>query len=109
VRDKVPSSDAACAPLNSTVRPVDRVYVLQHSHSPTPDNDEVKLIGVYRTRAAAEAAVARLRDQPGFRDFPRIVTDDPETDEGFHITEQVLDRDSWVDGYITWAEALEGK
>ena len=88
---------------------MDTVYVLEHSHSPTPDNDEVKLIGVYRTRAAAEAAVARLRDQPGFRDFPRIVEPDTDIDEGFHINELVLDQDSWVGGYITWAEALEEK
>ena len=85
------------------------VFVLQHSHSPTPDDDEVKLIGVYRTRAAAEATVAKLRDMPGFRNHPRIVDTASEGDEGFHIDEYQLDQDHWVDGFITWADALERK
>jgi len=93
-------------------QPVDHmnsVFVLQHLHSPTPDSEEVKLIGVYRSREAAEGAVARLRDQQGFRSFPHIVEAGSESDQGFHITEQVLDRDGWVSGFISWAEAFEGK
>ncbi len=83
------------------------VFVLQHSHSPTPDHDEVKLVGVYATRAAAEAAVERLCALPGFRNYPRIVDHDSDNVEGFHIDEYQLDRDNWTEGFITWAEASE--
>jgi hypothetical protein len=31
---------------------------------------DAALIGVYTTRENAEAALARVRDQPGFRDYP---------------------------------------
>jgi len=85
------------------------VFVLQHLHSPTPDDEEVKLIGVYRTREAAEAAVARLKELPGFRNHPHIVDESSKSDEGFHLNEHQLDRDSWTEGFISWAEAFEGK
>jgi hypothetical protein len=89
---------------------MDRVYLLQHSHSPTPDDEAVKVIGVYRTREDAVAAVARLKGKPGFMNHPQIVNPNAEgSDEGFHISEMVLGRDGWVDGFISWAEALEGK
>ena len=54
-----------------------------------------KSIGIYSSRANAEAAIERLRKQPGFRDWP----------EGFRIFEQWLDHDSWVDGYIGFDDA----
>jgi hypothetical protein len=89
---------------------MDSVYLLQHSHSPTPDNEEVKVIGVYRTRDDAVAAVARLQSKAGFINHPKIVDPDVEgSDEGFHISEMVLGRDGWTEGFITWAEALEEK
>ena len=37
------------------------------------DRDDVKLIGVYQSRAIAVSAIARLREQPGFRDSPEII------------------------------------
>lgn len=84
------------------------VFVLQHSHSPVPGDDDIKLIGVYRTRAAAEAAVERLRNLPGFRNHPRIVDTESGGDEGFHLDEYQLDKDHWVEGFITWTEEMEG-
>jgi hypothetical protein len=89
---------------------MDRVYLLEHSYSPTPDSEQVKVIGVYRTREDALAAVARLRDKPGFMDHPHLV--DPDVDsneEGFYISDMVLGRDAWVDGFINWTEALEAR
>jgi hypothetical protein len=47
-------------------------------------------IGVYRTRAAADAAVARLQSQPGF-----------ESRRDFHIDRYELDKDHWTDGFVT--------
>ena len=40
----------------------------------------------------ATAAILRLRDQPGFRDWPG----------GFRIFHTPLDRDGWTDGFISW-------
>ena len=66
------------------------VYVLQHSYE-LGGCDETKFIGVYSTRRRAQAAVRRLRRQPGFRDRPN----------DFHIDEYAIDRDHWVEGFFT--------
>lgn len=64
--------------------------------------DDSKLIGVYSSRAAAEAAVIRLRAQPGFRELPSIVNTDADEDAGgFHIDQYRMDEDHWREGYIT--------
>jgi hypothetical protein len=78
------------------------VFVLQHLHILPDGEEDVKLIGVYRSLIAARAAVDRLRSKPGFCDYPRIV--DPITDEdkqGFYIDEYPLDKDHWPEGYVT--------
>lgn len=54
-----------------------------------------KDIGLYTTEDKAEAALLRLKDQPGFRDWP----------DGFRIFRAPLDRDGWADGFITFDEA----
>jgi hypothetical protein len=80
---------------------MDRVYVLQHVRS-TPQGDDAKLIGVYRSRSAAEQAVWRLRGKPGFKDAARIVDlSHEDSAEGFQIDEYPLDKDYWVDGFVT--------
>ena len=48
------------------------------------------LIGVYETKDAAEAAIDRLRNKPGFVDFP----------EGFLIEGLELGKDNWTDGFV---------
>jgi hypothetical protein len=75
------------------------VYVVQHVHTAQDGEKEedVKFIGVYRTRQDAKAAVDRLRLQPGFRDHPN----------GFEVTEYELNKDHWVEGFISWKEAQE--
>jgi hypothetical protein len=84
---------------NSTMR---SVFVLQHLHILPNGEENVKLIGVYRSVEAARSAVERLRIQPGFRDHPRIVDPKEDTDEqGFHIGMYPLDKDHWSDGYVT--------
>jgi homoserine kinase type II len=52
--------------------------------------DTELLIGVYRTEDSAKAAVERVKDQPGFRDYP----------QGFTAYKYVLDQDSWVEGFV---------
>ncbi len=55
------------------------------------DTDDTKLIGVHRSEAAAAAAIARLRNKPGFsREHPA----------GFEISAYRLDRDHWEEGFV---------
>ena len=78
------------------------VYVLQHVHTvmagEEDEDEDIKLIGVYSTEDQARAAIARLSNKPGFRDHT----------DGFHITEQELDKDEWTEGFTSWREAIEG-
>ncbi|MBV1776502.1 hypothetical protein KSF73_12360 [Burkholderiaceae bacterium DAT-1] len=78
-----------------------RAYLLQHLHV-LPHCDDVKVIGIYSSKEAARVAVERLRNQSGFRDFPRIVNaDTDEQPDGFYIDEYVVDQDHWQEGYET--------
>ncbi len=57
-----------------------------------PDRDDTLLhIGIYRTEEDATAAVDRLHDRPGFRDWP----------QGFRIHQITLNRDGWTEGFGT--------
>ena len=64
------------------------VYVLQHSRE-YDDTEDIKLIGVYSSEAAARAAIERLLRQPGFRSYP----------DGFHVDRYPLDKDHWTEGF----------
>ena len=78
------------------------VFVLQHLHELPDGEEDVKMIGVYRTREAGLAAIDRLKTQPGFCDLPALADNDrPGTAEGFHLDEYVMDQDNWTEGYIT--------
>ncbi|HEV2189599.1 MAG TPA: hypothetical protein VGR70_20480 [Stellaceae bacterium] len=66
------------------------VYLMWHMREPGSD-ETAKLIGVYRSEDDAQAAVARLRDQPGFRHFH----------DGFHIERYELNKDHWTEGFVT--------
>jgi hypothetical protein len=72
-----------------------KLYVLQHVHSLEDGGEDVKFIGVYSSRANAQAAITRLSQAPGFSDAVA----------GFHIDEYQLDKDQWVEGYSTLASA----
>lgn len=55
------------------------------------DGEDVELlIGVYDTESAAEAAIQRLRDKPGFVNFP----------QGFQIHSREVGQDSWMEGFV---------
>lgn len=70
-------------------------FVVQHVHELSDGTEDVKFIGVYSSRASAEAAVARLSQLPGFADAP----------DGFSIDEYPLDRDHWTDGFVAGTTA----
>jgi hypothetical protein len=72
------------------------VFLVWHTHEVGGESDE-KLVGAYRTREDAKAAINRLSDKPGFRD----------TLEGFEITEYVIGRDHWTEGFVSQTEALQ--
>jgi hypothetical protein len=72
---------------------VPAVFVLQHSYD-LDGCDETKFIGVYGTREAAEAALARLQTAPGFHERPH----------DFSIERYELDRDHWGEGFTTVRE-----
>lgn len=77
--------------------PMNTVFVLQHEHE-WCGRDEVKLIGVYLTRMDAEAAVQRIRLQPGFCDWPH----------GFCIGEYELGADHWTEGFSKMVTVFVG-
>ena len=65
------------------------VFPLWHVRKDDEYGDDAKFIGVYSTEAEAAAAIARVRAQPGFRDYPA----------GFHIDAYQLDKDHWTEGF----------
>jgi hypothetical protein len=70
---------------------VDRVFLLWHVHKIADDNEDEKLIGVYRTETDAKAAIVRLQDKPGF----------VQCREGFLVEWYELNKDHWAEGYAT--------
>ncbi len=90
-------------PVNQALgNTMQRAYLLQHLHVLPHGEDDAKVIGIYSSKEAARAAVDRLKHQPGFRDFPRIVNADiDEQPDGFYIDEYVVDQDHWQEGYET--------
>jgi hypothetical protein len=71
-----------------------KVFLLWHSREMGDGETDNKLVGVYSTHAAAEAAIARKLQFEGFRDFP----------EGFLIDPYELDRDAWSEGFVSSVE-----
>jgi hypothetical protein len=69
---------------------MESVWLLWFEQEFEEGEDTELLIGVYRSECGARAAIERLQDQPGFRDYP----------QGFGIYERVLDRDSWTEGFV---------
>jgi homoserine kinase type II len=70
---------------------METVYVLHHVRAIDESGEEVKLIGIYRSKEATDAATARLSGQPGFRDYP----------DGFQAEPYELDKDHWTEGFVT--------
>ena len=78
---------------------MDKVYLLEHLHIISENNECVKTIGIYASEQEAIAAVGRLKEQPGFSDFPNI---NPAACEvsGFYISCYPLGKDYWAEGFV---------
>jgi hypothetical protein len=72
-----------------------KIFVVQHEHE-WCRREDVKFIGVYATREDAEAAIKRLRNQPGFSDWP----------DGFSIGEYEIGVDHWTEGFVKMMHIL---
>ena len=68
----------------STVEPL---FVLLHS---LPESGRVKVVGIYSSKALAEAAEERTRELPGFVEEPT----------GFTIERYEIDKDHWPRGFV---------
>lgn len=67
-----------------------KVYMLAHEYETDCGCDEVKIIGIYRTKEEAEAALQEVRNQPGFRDHQA----------GFECATYELGRTAWREGFV---------
>ena len=68
---------------------MDTVFMLIHKYPDNGPEDTGKLIGIYATRADANAAITRLLPHPGFRKYPN----------DFLITEFSVDQDQITEGF----------
>jgi homoserine kinase type II len=69
---------------------MDSVFLLWHVREVEGGEDDELFIGVYKTERDANAAIERLKDKPGFVDFPN----------GFQIHAAELNRDGWTEGFV---------
>jgi homoserine kinase type II len=67
-----------------------KMYIVQHVRRSSPEDENIKFIGVFSSMSAADAAVQRLTSLPGFREFP----------DGFYIDDYVVDELQWKEGFL---------
>jgi hypothetical protein len=73
-------------------------FDLEHDIYDIDEEVDGIVLGLFSSIEKAEAAIIRLKDKPGFRDFPV---------ECFKILDAKIDLISWCDGFISWDEANE--
>lgn len=66
-------------------------FLVVHVHELDDGEEDLKIIGLYRSEERARAAVVRARALPGFSDTP----------DGFEVTPYTLDEDGWTEGFVT--------
>jgi len=67
-----------------------KVHLLWFHTEDDTDEDDALLIGVYDSETAAQLAIERLKNKPGFVDYP----------QGFRIYSRELGQDSWTEGFV---------
>ena len=70
---------------------MNRIFVVQHEFDRSCGVSDVKFIGVFSSRKAAESAVLQLSARAGFSECP----------EGFSIDAYDLDHVHWAEGFVT--------
>jgi hypothetical protein len=70
---------------------MDEVFLIWHVHHMGDGHEDAKLIGVYRSRGDAEAAIKRVGSQPGFAETP----------QEFEICPYRLNQGNWIEGYAS--------
>ena len=68
-----------------------KVYLLQHVHEHTDNNEDVKVIGIYKTEKKCSISDRAIEVSKWFFTVPN----------GFYIDEYVLDQDDCREGFIT--------
>ena len=66
-----------------------KVYLLNHIRDKGTADEDTKEIGTYTSYQLAEDTINRLKDKPGFIDYPN----------DFYIDEYIIDKDYWTDGF----------
>ncbi|MFC1415368.1 DUF7336 domain-containing protein [Streptacidiphilus cavernicola] len=69
-------------------------FLVMHVHEFESGEEDLKIIGLFRSPERAEQAVASAKLLSGFRDTP----------DGFEIVPYELDRAGWLEGYETVME-----
>jgi len=65
------------------------VFVLQHTHVYSEDDEDTKFIGVYKSKENAEVAIEKLKTVTGFNKCP----------SGFCIDKYEIGKTFWQEGY----------
>lgn len=66
------------------------VYLLEHTHVYSSDEEDIKTIGIYATKEEAMAVIDKLKIVSGFNKCP----------QGFSIDKYKLGQTFWQEGYI---------
>jgi hypothetical protein len=76
-------------PYESAGDTMDSAFILFHVRKDDEHGDDSKIVGIYRSGEAAQAAILRVADKPGFRDNPG----------GFMVDRYEMDKDHWTEGF----------
>ena len=66
-----------------------KVYELHDTRDKGTADENDKKIGTYDSYQLAKDAINRIKDKPGFIDYPN----------DFYIDEYIIDKDYWIDGF----------
>ena len=66
-----------------------KVYYLHHTRDKGTADEDDKEIGTFGSYQLAEEVINRIKDKPGFIDYPN----------DFYIDEYIIDKDYWTDGF----------
>lgn len=73
------------------------VYLLEHTHVYSTDEEDTKIIGIFSTKQEALKAIDQLKNISGFNKYP----------QGFNIDKYKLDQIFWQEGYAGESVSLQ--